>query len=129
MITIPFYNHYFNRSETGKTMISIFGMMGASIVELPCLCKYPSDNKVNQPIAVIHGTRENDRECYEKLKSQMVANPETNFYVWAVNWGSNDAAKVLTDKEISPPNCRIIDMRNITTCVEEIKGLISKLPK
>jgi len=125
MITIPFYNHYFHTSETEDTLRDIFGIM--SVTELPCLCRPTTHDRITSPVALVHGSRDNDFDCYGGLKDKILANPKTHFYVWAVNFDLNEAINTLIDEEKRPLNCKVIKMKNIGERIGEIEELIKKL--
>jgi hypothetical protein len=123
MITIPFYNHHFNSSETGKSVSMVFSVLGAKIIELPCLCQYSSPYQINRPVAIVHGIRKNHEQCYPKIGEHINANPNTLFYVWAVNLEEDKDTLEFLDKNRCPQNCKLITAHSVVDVVEEAEKI------
>ena len=123
MITIPFYNHHFKDSETAQSVSQVFRILSAKIIELPCLCKYPSLYQINRPVAIVHGIRKNHEQCYPKISEHINANPNTLFYVWAVNLEEDKDTLEFLDKNRCPQNCKLITAHSVADVVTEAEKI------
>jgi len=127
MITIPFYNHHFHDNETARSVNNVFSAAGSRITELPCLCKYSSPyNPNDRQIAIIHGARREDVECYRKINEQISANPNTLFYLWAINFDLDEKSHELFNTENCPKNCKLITNKSVADIVEEVKAIFKE---
>ena len=123
MIRIPFYNHY----REGSTVISMnlrFNIYDANAEEFPCLCTLEPGVVIPSPVVLFHGERGKAEECYIKAKARILENPNTLFYVWAINIDNTDSAwQLLLKGHVKPANVRSIDSRNVRQCAIDIVSL------
>lgn len=123
-ISVPFYNHQYNTNDTGESVGLVFRAIGSKITELPCLCQYPLPHNIqDRPVAIIHGARFEDTECYRKISEQITANPQTLFYLWAINFDLDEMSHEFFNNKMRPINCKLITGKNAADVVLEVKGI------
>lgn len=133
MIKIPFYHHYYdpskNSNETGNAVRNLFKVIGIGVKELPCLCQYPDTLKINLPVALVHGRRGKDEKCYKQIYEQMQANPDTSFYLWAINVQLDEGVSEFLRDGRRPLNCKPIFLDNLTQTMDELRSHIGRTAK
>jgi hypothetical protein len=133
MTTIPFYNHYYDSFSvnvpTSKFVKLEFKVEEINVEERGCLCQQPSDYRIDSPVVLVHGERNNDKDCYRRIYEIMRTNPNTVFYIWAVTSELDISTNECLDINNHPPNCKFILKNEVLRNIEEIKAMVKGLEK